>query len=203
MSRQKIVIVACSIVIILLILWSVQPDLEDEAQAQLDAAYKVELAGELEKAVFQYEAVIDKYADTEAARSAADNIKRVKRYQERMLIQEVRRNLERVALVLDGYRSVAGQHPGSIEQLDNSQYMFDSDYVAEIPQEGFTYYLQFAPAGSACVLYAQKSGEEQIVRYLSRNDVTLISGAELDKVVNSEGLKKIVKGRMIFLQPAG
>ena len=201
MSRQNIVIAFCSIVAIALVVWLVSPSREERAQEQLDAAYKVEQAGEFDQAISQYEQLVREYQGTEAAEKAVVYIERVERYKERRSIQEVRRNLDRVALVLNGYREMLGTAPTSLAQLDNGSYMFDSNYIAEIPPEGFTYYLVFKPAETSFVLFSRKDGAEKAVQYDAGGALTTISAADLDRFVKSEQLAETVKGRMVFLQP--
>ena len=201
MSRQNIIIAAVVVIAIAIIVWAVMPNREEKATAQLDTIYKVEQAGQFDQAVSQYEALIKEYEGTQAAALAADYIERVKGYQERKLIQDVRKNLERVGLVMNGYREMMGDIPTSLEQLDSGEYMFDSDYIAEIPPEGYTYHLRFEPAVRSYTIFSRKDGAATAIRYDASGKTSVVSRPEYDGEIDREGLDTIVKGRMVFLQP--
>jgi len=200
MSRKNIIIVICAIIAILLVVWFVTPSREEKAKAQLDAIYKVEQSGQFDQAISQYEALIAEYESTQAAKLAADYIVRVNRYKDRLLEQEVRKNLERIALVLNGYREMMGTMPASIEQLDSGEYMFDSDYIAEIPFEGFMCYLRFEPVASSYTLFSLKDGAEKVIRFDASGKTTVMSKTEFDQEIGNVLQTGITKGRTVFLQ---
>ena len=200
MSRKNIIIVICAIIAILLVVWFVTPSREEKAKAQLDAIYKVEQSGQFDQAISQYEALIAEYESTQAAKLAADYIVRVNRYKDRLLEQEVRKNLERIALVLNGYREMMGAMPASIEQLDSGEYMFDSDYIAEIPFEGFMCYLRFEPVASSYTLFSLKDGAEKVIRFDASGKTTVMSKTEFDQEIGNVLQTGITKGRTVFLQ---
>jgi len=202
MSRQNIIIVACVVAAISLIVWFVNPNSEEAAKAQLDAAYQIEQSGQFDQAVALYEKLIAEYQGTKAAELAADYIARVDRYKERLLIQDVRKNLERVALVMNGYREMMGTMPVSINQLDSGEYMFDSDYLAEIVPEGYTYYLRFEPSTSSYTIYSRHNDSAKSVSYKADGKAAAISEEELKREISASGMEQIEKGRMVFLQPS-
>jgi len=201
MSRQNIVIVICVVVITGLVVWFVSPNREEMAKADLDVAYKVEQAGQSDQAVTLYEKLIAEYAGTKAADLAADYILRVDHYKERKLIQEVRKNIERVALVMNGYREMMGAMPASIGQLDSGEYMFDSDYIAEIVPEGYTYYLRFEPATTSFTVFSVRTYADKAVMSDAAGNVMAISRSDFEREISQEGLERITRGRMVFLQP--
>lgn len=202
MSRQKIIISLCVVVAIALVVWFVMPNQEEKAKSQLDAAYKIEQSGQFDQALVFYDQLINEYGGTEAAKLAGDYIDRVNLYKERLLAQEARKYLERIALVLNGYREMMGTMPTSIQQLDGGDYMFDSDYIAEIPPEGFACYLRFEPVTSSYSLFSLKDSAEKAVLYDASGKTSAISKAEFNQELAQGGLEKIVKGRMAFLQSA-
>ncbi len=202
MSRQKIIIAVVIVVAVGVAAWFLTPNREEKAQAQLEAIYQVEQAGKFDQALARYESLVEEYGGTQAAALAADYIERVIRYKERRQIDEVRRNLGRIALVMNGYREMLGTTPTSLDQLDNSDYMFDSDYIAEIPPEGYTYALRFEPAASTYTIFSVKDGAETAIVYDAQGKARVISLADYEKALEQEGLMKTVKGRMVFLQPS-
>jgi hypothetical protein len=103
---------------------------------------------------------------------------------------------------MNGYREMLGAMPTSLEQLDGGEYMFDSDYIAEIPPAGFIYHLRFEPATMSYTLFSLKDGAETAIRYDANGKTSVISRSEYDGEIGREGLEKVEKGRMVFLQPS-
>ena len=89
MSQKNIVIAVCAVIAIVLVVWLVSPNREEQAMSQLEAAAKVEQSGKFDEAITLYQTVIAEYADTGAAGLAESSILRVEKYKERKAIQEV------------------------------------------------------------------------------------------------------------------
>ncbi len=143
MNKKSMFVAIIVLVVVVVGVLMVLPSREEKAQAQYDAALKVEISGEYNQAIALYQVLLKEYDDTEAGASALDAITRVERLKDRALIREARKGFNSVSLVLEGYRSMKGKLPTSIEQLDTDEYLFDSDYLAEIVPEGFVYTLRF------------------------------------------------------------
>ncbi len=202
MSRRNIIIAVCAVIAVILAVVMVMPDREEKARTRLDAAYEVEQSGQFDRAVALYEQLVAEYPGTAAARSAGESIERVMKHKFRVDIIETRRSLDRVALVINGYREMLGVMPTSLQQLDEGEYMFDSGYIADIPPEGFTYYLRFEPETSSYTLFSVRAADDQIIRYDGTGKTDIISRERLTEETSEEKWQQTVKGRVVFLQPA-
>ncbi|PLY00108.1 MAG: hypothetical protein C0623_07955 [Desulfuromonas sp.] len=201
MSRKNI-LVSVIVIMVALVIWAVIPDREEQALAEHQAAFEVEQAGNLDKAIALYEALIKEYEETVAATRAAQSIERINKLKERKAIQEVQKNLGRILLVLNGYNEMTGQSPRSLSDLDDGSYMFDSEYVAGIVPEGFTYYLRFEKDGSY-TMYSHKEGADQVVKRFGSNNVAVVPLAKFEKEIAVDGFTRKEFGRLIVFEAAG
>jgi len=203
MSRQNIIIFVVIVVIaVVVVVFFATPDQEEKATAAFEAAYKIEQTGKLDQAIVAYQKLIDDYAGTEAGKRAKESVERITGYKARVSTLEARKVLDRLALVLNGYREMLGTVPASIKQLDSGEYMFDSDYMADIPPEGYTCYVVFEPVSTSFTLFSYRSEDGATVRLEANGKVAPVSKEELDREVGKAGLEKVEKGRVVFLQPA-
>jgi len=201
MVRKNILMVVIAIVAILLVVWFTAPGKEEKAATALIEAQKIEESGKLSEAIEAYQKVVTSYLGTKAADEAAANIERVKANVARAATLEAIKVLERLALVLNGYQEMLGALPASIQQLDSGEYMFDSEYMAEIPPEGFTCYVLFEPTNATYQLFSFQQGKENSVWLGADGKSRSISRSDLDLEISKPGLQRIEKGRVVFLQP--
>lgn len=194
-----IIVLVVAVVGVLLVL----PSREEKAQAQYDAAFKIEKSGEYNQAITLYQALRKEYEDTEAASAALDAIGRVERLKDQALIKEARGGFNSVSLVMEGYKSMKGELPTSIAQLDAGDYLFDSDYLAEIVPEGITYTLRFnkGEMTEKYSLYIYKSGGEKAVIFTPSGEAKAISVDSYNGELKKAGFEKTEKRNMVFLQP--
>jgi len=203
MNKKSMFVAIIVLVVVVVGVLMVLPSREEKAQAQYDAALKVEISGEYNQAIALYQVLLKEYDDTEAGASALDAITRVERLKDRALIREARKGFNSVSLVLEGYRSMKGKLPTSIEQLDTDEYLFDSDYLAEIVPEGFVYTLRFNrdDMKEKYSLYIYKLEREKAVYFTPSGEAKAISVDSYEDAIGKTGFEKIEKRNMVFLQP--
>lgn len=114
-----------------------------EAQAELAQGREQYNRNQLAEAETTLQRVAEKYPQTEQAKEAAawlDAIPGKRENDLRLACYEV---LGRLRDILDGYRAVYGNLPASFQEIDASDYFFDSDYLAGVVPADFTVYLVF------------------------------------------------------------
>lgn len=93
---------------------------------------------------------------------------------------------DRVNSVLSGYRAYRGQAPEKLTDLDQGDYMFDSQYLADIVPTDSLLYLELTPELDSARLWLETSGEIQAAsRQLAGTQVETLDKAELKKIKSS------------------
>ena len=85
--------------------------------------------------------LVAKYPGARLAGPAAQQHKNLQRQREQQEQRLYSRLLDSYRQVFDGYLSLYGEYPGSLEAFDSSGYFFDSDYLAEIIGDKMNVYL--------------------------------------------------------------
>ncbi len=136
--RQNIV----TCILLLMVVFGLQGcgDSEKKVQLELDRAQALQQSGEMIQAGDLFRDIVLKYPKTAVATEARSRLDELERAQ-----TEARRNLvdtlESLVQVVEGYRSIYGQYPQALEDLDASGYFFDSAYMAGVVPESVTAYL--------------------------------------------------------------
>jgi len=87
---------------------------------------------------------------------------------------------DRVNSVLSGYQAYRGQAPQKLTDLDQGDYMFDSQYLADMVPDGSQLYLELSPELASSRLWLETSGEAQIAsRQLTGTQVETLDKAKL------------------------
>lgn len=169
-----------------------------------EMAYKQALAVERttggDQAVILYDQIIADYPDTEGAALAAKGKVRIVSQRDQALKKEMQDQIGRILLVLNGYQSMMGRLPASIADLDEGEYFFDSDYLAEVVPEGYTTYLVLS-ADAPPRIWPISADKEDVFVSIDRN-------GSLQKMSKVDALQEITdaytevtkKGQMVFLQ---
>jgi hypothetical protein len=93
---------------------------------------------------------------------------------------------DRVNSVLSGYRAYRGQAPGKLADLDQGDYMFDSQYLADIVPADSLLYLELTPELDGTRLWLETSGEARVAsRYLTGTQIETLDKTELQKIKSS------------------
>jgi len=97
--------------------------------------------GETYQAEKVLDELVEKYPGSRLAVPAAQQRESLQRQREQQEHRLYSRLLDSYRQVFDGYLSLYGEYPGSLEAFDNSGYFFDSDYLAEIIDDRMNVYL--------------------------------------------------------------
>ena len=173
---------------------------EEKAQTAYDKAFIVEKGADGDQAMTLYNQIIADYPDTEAAALAAKGKVRIVSQRDQALKKAMQDQIGRILLVLNGYQSMMGRLPASIADLDEGDYFFDSDYLAEVVPEGYTTYLVLS-ADAPPRIWPISADKEDVFVSIDRN-------GSLQKMSKVDALQEIAdgytevtkKGQMVFLQ---
>lgn len=106
--------------------------------------------------------------------------------------------------VLAGYKAMYGHYPASVKELDQSDYFFDTDYLADLAGKDFQVYLWLAADGSTFKVWCLQTGKAQgyLVDHQSVNPLPL-SRAELLSQVEGGYQAQLQKAGLSLLTPKG
>lgn len=91
--------------------------------------------------------------------------------------------LERVTTVLSGYQAYSGHAAQALADLDGGDYMFGSDYLADVVPAGSKLYLQFGQNLAEVHMWLEKEGEKQVVsRTLGNPRLSVLTAQELQSL---------------------
>ncbi len=122
---------------------------EEKAQAEYQRIVAIEKSGDLDQAMSLYEALAKKYPETPAGRLASKARVRVVALKQTQQLLAMQKHAERLRMVLTGYQAMYGRFPASVHDLDNGEYFFDSQYLAEaVPADGKIYMLLAGKGGT-------------------------------------------------------
>ncbi len=132
-------------------------------QALADARAREQIQP-VDQTIKLYQAIIDKYPETDQAKEAKLALEQAELRQQYVLFKHNGGAvLERVSTVLSGYRAFSGKLPASLQDLDAGDYMFDSKYLAEVLPEGAELYLALDPAKGETRMWLQQTGQQQVL----------------------------------------
>lgn len=190
-----IVVVICAVVGLLL-----YPNSEELAQTAYDQAFAVEQTAAFDEAVTLYDQLIVKYPATEGAALAEKGRLRVFELKEKALKTQMRDQVARLLLALNGYQSMYGAMPASISDLDESEYFFDSDYLSEMIPKPFTTYLALS-ADAAPRIWPTHADEDSVyVSIDQQGSLQQMSKEEALQEIDAGYTEVVKKGQMVFLQ---
>lgn len=106
-----------------------------------DQAQRLIEQGETYQAEKVLAELVAKYPGSRLAGPAAEQQERMQRQREQQEQRLYSRLIDSYRQVFDGYLSLYGEYPGSLEDFDSSGYFFDSDYLAEIIGDRMNVYL--------------------------------------------------------------
>lgn len=90
---------------------------------------------------------------------------------------------DRVNSVLSGYQAYRGQPPQKLADLDQNDYMFDSQYLADMVPDGSRLYLELSPELNSSRLWLETATEAQIAsRQLTGTQVETLNKAKLTNI---------------------
>ena len=102
--------------------------------------------------------------------------------------------------VVQGYKAFYRHWPQSMQDFDNGEYFFDSDYMAESVTKGFTAYLALTndPTGYKLWVLPERSSLGYQLSEDGRN-LNEINADLLRSEINRNDFKQVQKGQLIFL----
>jgi hypothetical protein len=83
----------------------------------------------------------ERYPGTQAAAEARTYLLQQANVRGQKLRQEYQPLVDSYVQVLDGFRTLFGRYPATVDELDGGGYIFDTDYFVEITPAGFELYL--------------------------------------------------------------
>ncbi len=175
-------------------------DPEETARQRYQLATQVEKDGDLPRAEQLYLKIVAEFPRTTGAASAVRQIERIKLRREQNFKNEFMPVLHRLQRVLDGYRGMHQRYPRRLADLDRGDYLFDSNYLAEMVPEGFVAYLALHDAAGPYRIWALKEGFE--TGYMldpSSSALHPVERAELLSLLGSDYRLEADKGRLRFL----
>lgn len=190
-----IVLVVCAVVGLLL-----YPSTEELAQTAYDQAFVVEQSADTDRALTLYDQLIVKYPATQGAALAEKGKLRVFAMQEKALKAQMRDQVARLLLALNGYQSMYGKMPATISDLDDGEYFFDSDYLSEMIPNPYTTYLALS-ADSSPRIWPLHADEDSV--YASsdqKGSLQRMSKADALQEIEEGYTEVVKKGQMVFLQ---
>ncbi len=174
---------------------------EDNAQVKYDEAFRVEQAGRQADAETLYRSVIGEFPGTPSAQQAQTQLGLLQQKQLRELKRQAADMLDSLQLVVEGYHSVFRQWPQSAKDFDKPDYLFDSDYMAQAVNEGFTVYLALAgAAGRNIWSFPEQGGIGYRLNEASRSIVEVDRAATLTELETAYRVE-LQKGALVFLVP--
>ncbi len=168
---------------------------------KFEEARQVEQAGQRDQAEDLYRKITFKYPNTPGAEKAKARLEKIRKEREQELLKASLPILQDFQEVIEGYRSMYGSYPQSLKDLDNGEYFFDSDYLAESAPAGFDVYLSLGAAAGGyriwvvpqgAVVGFMLDGTHSGVRKLTRDDIL----AEIERTSQ----RKTQKGQVAFLE---
>ncbi len=191
-----IVLVVCVVVGLL-----IYPNTEERAQAAYEQAFIVELSADGDQALALYDQIIAEYPETKAAVLAEEGRQRVFIMKEKALKGEMRDQVARLLLALNGYQSMFGKMPASISDLDDSDYFFDSDYLSEMIPKPYTTYLALSADSAPRIWPLYAESDTVYASTGQKGDLQRMTKAEALQQIEGEYTEVVKKGQMVFMQP--
>ncbi len=114
--------------------------------------------------------------------------------------QEAFEAIKSLPRVVQGYKAFYRHWPQSLQDFDNGEYFFDSDYMAESVTEGFTVYLALTKDAAGFKLWVLP--EHSTLGYHLTEDGKNLNEIKADLLlaeIDSHYLKVVQKGKLIFL----
>ena len=190
-----IVFIVCVVVGLLL-----YPDQEEKAQSAYERAFAVERDAGGDQALTLYDQVIAEYPATKGAALSEEGRLRIFATREKQLQGEMRDQIARLLLALNGYQSMFGKMPSSISDLDNGDYFFDSDYLSEMIPKPYTTYLALSADAPPRIwpLHAEK--ETVYASIDPKGNLLKMNKADALQQIEAGYTEVAKKGQMVFLQ---
>jgi len=186
----------------LCLLWGCSDFDEMKGQKLFNQAEAVMEDGDAAGAEALFADLVAKYPRTQAGEQAQvklDELLKKRLLAERQIFHKV---LDSYRQVLDGYRSLYSEYPATMEDLDTSDYFFDSGYLVEITPEEFDVYLWLASDNSSFRAWGIKNGlehgfvivpESRKLESFSRDELLASLGADYREVFKSGGLTVLAR----------
>lgn len=173
---------------------------EEKAQNAYDKAFAVEKTADTDQAMLLYDKLIAEYPGTEGAALAEKGRLRVFEMKEKRLKAQVRDQVARLLLALNGYQSMYGAMPATISVLDESEYFFDSDYLAEMIPKPFTTYLVLSADSSPKIWSLHADKDSVYTSSDQQGSLQRMSKADALQEIEAGYAEVVKKGQMVFLQ---
>lgn len=173
---------------------------EEKAQSAYDKAFIIETTADIEQAMLLYDKLIAEYPGTEGAALAEKGKLRIFAIQEKILKGEVRDQVARLLLALNGYQSMFGRMPVSIADLDDGEYFFDSDYLAEMIPAPYTTYLALSADESPRIWPMHADNDVVYASIDKQGSLQKMSTVEALQEIEAGYTEVVKKGQMVFLQ---
>ncbi|RMH95210.1 MAG: hypothetical protein D6681_13270 [Calditrichaeota bacterium] len=178
---------------------------EDEAGVRFNEARQAQRAGRPDRALTLFRQILADYPHTHVAdtvRSELPELQRRVAEHEKELRRKARQAITSIIRVMDGYRSLYGHPPKAVDELDNSNYFFDSSYMAESVPENFQVFLALGAQGNEYLVWSFPREVRFGVVYESRTGTfkpATRASAKMPEGVEAEE----VKGRLTFVSVKG
>lgn len=173
---------------------------EEKAKMAYEQAAAVERSSDTVQAMTLYDQIIAEFPETAGAALAEQGKVRILASREKVLMKEMRHQIARLLLALNGYQSMFGKMPVSISDLDDGEYFFDSDYLSEMIPKPYTTYLALSAEAPPRIWPFHADKDLVFVSIDQHGNLLKMSKGDALQEIEAGYTEVVRKGQMVFLQ---